>query len=622
MMTEYFSSFLLIVEALLAVRGQFTVTENPEKEAVVASLEEKVERSKIFNSMCELERDNSYFSEHTEYRDSLMQAVGESHGIGHSTVSQELQKLGLAVKELEYLFDIDLHTDYNHGENSDVAEVEPLSDVDEVPPLSTSVASISDNDETNGDLNESPPFLTWTWLGATFGESVPVQRLAAENLYTIMEDIDRAMCRRKEIPYLCTEEVTLTDLERTMLNPLPNINHNNTNEIMDGQQSRVFARERPRSRQQGDPFSQPREIIYAAQKTAINNAVQKLVGVTKDFVGLFIPSGYNHSVANKVWGALHATCMNVFWDPTAAERHTRPIYLISPLGTGNVQDTGIEPLFHSFGRCTDCQHGIPYRSLDSALNHLRRFHLSNTTIVGLRRWSWRWVTTEAELRIKLYYKQQLRLLNICLTYLELLHNRAQKIHSGILDDHGAESAKYQLPNDLVDCFEATAIFIMQAAASITAIKADMHQWRYMPEISSIEHMETPSVASTLARLGELGKVAQASMTRAEKTLALSDPETDVLSVGPAGPEFLISIICQNLQNKQVLDGVDMDVNELYQSCASKLVSLISCEILSMLGVFMADYQIIAISNQSLPAQATITRYPQPPRRAIGRQACQ
>lgn len=179
--------------------------------------------------------------------------------------------------------------------------------------------------------------------------------------------------------------------------------------------------------------------------------------------------------------------------------------------------------------------------------------------------------SQEQLRRELQNKRLLRLLRICLNYLGILHQRAKKIHIGVSQDDSDDSAKYQLPNDLVDCFEATAVFIMQAAASVKMIKDELGAWQFIPGFS-IEQYETPIVATALSRLGELGKAAQASMTRAEKTLALSDPETDILSLGPAGPEYLVAIICQNLQKKQLIEGVDMDVNELYQSYSSKLVS--------------------------------------------------
>jgi hypothetical protein len=99
----------------------------------------------------------------------------------------------------------------------------------------------------------------------------------------------------------------------------------------------------------------------------------------------------------------------------------------------------------------------------------------------------------------------------------------------------------------------------------------MGRWQHVPGVL-IEELKTQSIEDALARLGELVQRAQASMTRAEKTLALSDPETNMLSMGAAGPELLVSVILHNIQKRQLLTDVDMDVNQLYQEYTSKLVS--------------------------------------------------
>ena len=570
---EYLSVYLSSVQGLLNLRTHFEETDGFDCIDLRTSLEKKIERVKVFQSMCELERENPYFSEHLEFREPLMRALG----LQGSMVSQELETLILAADELNYLLNDDLYANDQQNKSASIAEVETLSDHNDnhVPPLSTSVASLSDSEDEDDDLSETPPFLKWVGLDNRAEEGAPVKRLAAENLYTIMEDIDRAMCRRKEISYLCTEEITLNDLERTISHRYTIVSGNQASNPPNIQPQRVSARENEGFRRQDATISQSDdEMIPATQKTAIDNSTQKLVQITKNFMGLFIPSGYNHRVAHKVWGALQTICTDVAWTSRAVGRNTRPLYVISPSGTENFQDAGVQQIFHSFERCSDCQLGVPYRSMDAALTHLKRNHLRDSTLAGLRSWSWRWITTESQLRIGMHYKQQLRLLHICLTYVEVLHNRAQKIRSGVISEEGAETAKYQLPNDLVDCFETTAIFLMQAAASVAAVKDDMQQWHYVPG-SLDDDIESPIVARTLARLGELGQAAQASMTRAEKTLALSDPEMDTTSVGSAGPEFLVSVICQNLQNRQLLEGFDMDVNELYQSYASKLVRRLS-----------------------------------------------
>jgi hypothetical protein len=188
-----------------------------------------------------------------------------------------------------------------------------------------------------------------------------------------------------------------------------------------------------------------------------------------------------------------------------------------------------------------------------------------------------WVRTEDQVRKELFNKHQLRLLRICLNYLKVLYNRADKIHQGILLEDQDAIAKYQLPNDLVDCFEATALFIMQTAMSLKITKNEMRLWQHVPG-TAFDELHTPAIKAALERLGELGQSAQASMTRAEKTLALSDPETNMMSMGAAGPELLVAVLLHNIQKKRLLQDVDMDANQLYQEYTSKLVSFTLIEI--------------------------------------------
>lgn len=182
-----------------------------------------------------------------------------------------------------------------------------------------------------------------------------------------------------------------------------------------------------------------------------------------------------------------------------------------------------------------------------------------------------WICSEQQLRDEVTNEQQLHLLRICLTYLRLLQARAKKLYDGITANPDSEISRNLLPNDLVGCFETSVLFILQAAVSLVAIKDEIHAWHDC-SVFLREENETPMVRHALMQLGKLGQSAQASMTRAEKVMALSDPETGMLSMGPVGPEFLAVVISQNLQRKELLEKADMDIYGLYQKCASNLVS--------------------------------------------------
>ncbi|KAL1801754.1 hypothetical protein ACET3X_002096 [Alternaria dauci] len=60
------------------------------------------------------------------------------------------------------------------------------------------------------------------------------------------------------------------------------------------------------------------------------------------------------------------------------------------------------------------------------------------------------------------------------------------------------------------------------------------------------------------------------MTRAEKALVLAGGEENTVTIGSAGPEFLVSMILQNIGRRHLLNHVKMDINQLYQEYTSKL----------------------------------------------------
>ncbi|KAF2193353.1 hypothetical protein K469DRAFT_551060 [Zopfia rhizophila CBS 207.26] len=411
--------------------------------------------------------------------------------------------------------------------------------------------------------SEIPPFLTWAGLDPEFKESIPARRLAAENLYTIMEDIDRNLCylsKRDSVPYTKTPEIAFHEWEKGLafLDTKSSQEENAlTYGCSSGRRHSVYLT--------GDCSAE--DIVLTSHRKEIASVLEELSSVVKEFVSLFVPFSYDHCVVKKIWGALH-TIASV---RSSFVESQRQLWYIRPLTKENTEKGNVEQPPIPIEDCRDCRRGMAYTNPDHGIRHLKRHHfLSSPTFERLTRTGlvYNWLRTQGQVNTETQNGQQLRLLRICLKYITVLRNRAKNISDGISRSQNDNSAKYQLPNDLIDCFEATAVFISQAATSINAIKEDVIPW-LQPGYFNWQP-ETPTVTYALNRLGQLGQNAQASMTRAEKTLALSDPETDMMTMGPAGPEFLVSVICQNLQRQEPLDGVEMDINELYQSCSSKL----------------------------------------------------
>lgn len=297
MEAKYFFLLLLSLEGLLYLRQHFEVTKDPERAEIIQRLEHRVEQIKIFQGMYQLESQNQYFAHHPEYRQPLMQALM----VKNSSFENELQKLRFVGKDAANLFsDPPPVRDVVH-QMDDTTQTERQRGTESA--LSLVSARLNDfalaHDEEDENINDAPPFLTWAWLSSAFDSSVPVHRLAAENLYTIMEDINRNMSQRNEISYLRVQEVALEDLETLIEN----------SNMPDAIESSLVSRGStfvPRMREtQSQNGHLKDDVILNAQKRVISVAVREFFKTTKDFVDLFIPLASNHGVMKKIWGALH-----------------------------------------------------------------------------------------------------------------------------------------------------------------------------------------------------------------------------------------------------------------------------------------------------------------------------
>ncbi|KAF2468483.1 uncharacterized protein BDR25DRAFT_315966 [Lindgomyces ingoldianus] len=143
----------------------------------------------------------------------------------------------------------------------------------------------------------------------------------------------------------------------------------------------------------------------------------------------------------------------------------------------------------------------------------------------------------------------LHLLHYCLKYVGDLPDRVKKVYAGITINEKPELPKYQLPNDPISFFEATAVFIMQKALT----QQDRSPW-YGSQWNT--------------------KGCQSAIAHTEEALALLEPEADI-SMALVELEYFISTICPNLQKKRLVVSAVMDVNEMYQNCALKLTSAVS-----------------------------------------------
>jgi hypothetical protein len=152
-----------------------------------------------------------------------------------------------------------------------------------------------------------------------------------------------------------------------------------------------------------------------------------------------------------------------------------------------------------------------------------------------------WVRCEGQLYTGLHRNaQRLRLLVFCLDCVTDSASRARKLEEEITGAEYPESSKYRLPSDLVDCFEANAVIIMQVPTYLERSRMDLANLQPL----YTQYRENPYEAFHLNWLDKLGYDAQAAITRAEKTLA-SSGTADIMSMGPADAEILVSVVRQN-----------------------------------------------------------------------------
>ncbi|KAF1832236.1 hypothetical protein BDW02DRAFT_503407 [Decorospora gaudefroyi] len=454
-----------------------------------------------------------------------------------------------------------------------------LRDQHQAASLSIRKGNGDGDNEIGAPERPTAPFLAWTWLNIEPCENVSLRRRAAENLFAIMKDVERSLAQRNELCYKYAMESTLENLEACMTeiqSQSSNAASEAPTQISPTTPTRPGPHVLPNQSSSVFRFSirdfLAEDAVLLTQQSAIYTAINDLFASTKRFVGLYIPCTYPHSVCNKIWGSLSRLTRSAtltFGD----EEQAKQTYIIRPLEAGFLEQHSIKPPLLAFQDCTACREGHLYKSPADAVSHLKAVHFhyetSLTQLAHLQTTYRYFVRTETDVRNELANKQQLGLLRICLNYLKTLVARAEKIHAGVNNERPA-GVKYQLPDDLVDCFEATALFLMQTATSVVAIEEEMRRWQHVPG-KAIEELNTATVQYALEKLAELGQLAQASMTKAEKTLALAGAvETNIVNMGPAGPELLLSILLQTLQRKPLLGGVDMDVNQLYQEYTSKL----------------------------------------------------
>ncbi|CAN9414361.1 unnamed protein product [Alternaria alternata] len=535
---------------------------------VLSRLQDGLFRAEVLHGMCDIESQDSVFSSNLNYRDAMLKALG----FVDSSVQKELESLGEVVMDAMTLF---RGISDSNTRNAIRIAKKALRDQREVLKLETS-ERLPLSDSTSGSgVDNVKPFLTWVLVDAELDQKENTERVAAEYLHGMMREIEQSLLQRNEHSYDLCRELTISDLVYSLQASTPHRSPMTSSSVAPGHQ-RTPSRPAPwmATLQVLTSFGTmlenrpPEDPVLSAQKNMVRAAIDELFACLKRFVGLYVPCDYAHSVCYKLWGSmalLNNSATLVFKE----EEHPRPLYIIRPLQTSFLRDRNIKKPMVPISSCLECKDGHTYKSHQEALTHLNKVHFRDGSLRHHQTARRYFVRTENDLRNERASKQHLWLLQICIQYFETLVTRGEKLHLGVAEGKQTDRRRYQLPDGLLDCFEETVLFLMQATTSVVAIRNEASIWKHTPG-KAIDDLETPAVQSALEELGKLGESAQASMTRAEKAVVLAGGEGSTVSIGNAGPEFLVSIVLQNIARRHLLTDVKMDVNQLYQEYTSKL----------------------------------------------------
>jgi hypothetical protein len=222
--------------------------------------------------------------------------------LDRSTLESELRSLGDTVQEAIALLqrmpdmtdDMSLHTSSSLPQNQGSVPLAP-----------------GNHTETrhHTQSQNTPPFLTWAWLNSGFERSIPAPRLAAENLFTIMQDIDRHLCRNNDF-YTRAPQATIAELtgriaatrrKSWMLSSMGQPGGNSPTDVKAGL---LAVNELLSPHHEGAKTPSADDAILQLQKDATVAVVSDIIMTAQKFVALFIPCTYQHPVSKRIWGSL------------------------------------------------------------------------------------------------------------------------------------------------------------------------------------------------------------------------------------------------------------------------------------------------------------------------------
>lgn len=295
MTTEYLARFKLEISHILGIWRRAPQRAQRREGRILERLQDGVARAGLLRNMCDLESESTEFSSNLTYRDAILKALG----IEDSSLQKELENLGDVVKIAMTLF-------------------KGIQD------SNTTKATGS----AKGTLEIVKPFLTWVLIDAEIDQKVNVERVAAEYLHAMMQEIEQSLCQRDERSYTSSRELTIPDLEHLLSTPA---RHERTPSRIGPwvATTQVLLSVGTTSNNQS-----PEDPVLRAQRSVVETAIYDLFARLKRFVGLYVPCNYSHSVCHKIWGSM------------AQLNHVRKAFMILPI-------------LPSFDRCSFHHHITP-----------------------------------------------------------------------------------------------------------------------------------------------------------------------------------------------------------------------------------------------------------------------
>lgn len=233
----------------------------------------------------------------------------------------------------------------------------------------------------------------------------------------------------------------------------------------------------------------------------------------------------------------------------------------------------IKPPRLEFSSCDECSNTHIYRFETEALEHLRQVHFrpenesSDTPSTAELK---HWIKRVYRLNIERQAEEQLRVLTRCCQHLFNLQTASREIRDGVSTDDKAHQARYRLPKALVESFQRLVMLLIYAFHVLELISKNCDRsasspWEYEDDLeytTAYDHMVFIGMGAEVNM--ERGKLDLLQMIRLEDY-------TQSVSYEAVGPEYILSMVMQNLQG-----GLNCtDLVDVYKEWAKMLAYQVS-----------------------------------------------